>query len=147
MRTVSLIALVLCLMVQWLARLQPQLHFSTMPIFTPVSLQYEKELREGQAPLNIRQAMSILPHLERLALQGTIRQQDLLKFKENRKKMLDLRNKRHQLNIEMMELAVDIVGDLSKEQWEIIQSQRDALQAEVEMEIFDSALRKLEPTP
>ena len=147
MRKVSLIALVLCLVVQWFPRLQPDIQFSTMPIFTPVSLQYEKELRNGEPPLNIRQAMSILPQLENLALQGNIRQQDLLKFKEDRKRMLDLRNKRHELNIEMMELAVAIVGHLSEEQWQVIQSQRDALQAEVEMEIFDQALRKLDASP
>ena len=147
MRSVSLIALLLCLVVQWLPRMQPGVQFSTMPIFTPVSLQYEKELRNGEAPLNIREAMSILPQLERLASQGNIRQQDLLKFKKDRNTMLELRNKRHELNIEMMELAVAIVSDLSKEQWDVIQSQRDALQAEVEMEMFDDALRRLKSAP
>ena len=147
MRSISLVALLLCLVVQWLPRMQPGVQFSTMPIFTPVSLQYEKELRNGEAPLNIREAMSILPQLERLASQGNIRQQDLLKFKEDRKTMLELRNKRHELNIEMMELAVAIVSDLSKAQWDVIQSQRDALQAEVEMEMFDDALRRLKSAP
>ena len=147
MRIGVLIALSVCLILQWIPRFQERMYFSTMPIFTPVSLQYEKQMRNGEEPLNIRQAMSILPRLEDLVRQGKVREKDLLKFKEDRQKMLDLRNKRHELNIEMMELAVDIVGELTTEQWEIIQSQRDALQAEVEMAIFDDALRLFQSSP
>jgi len=144
MRLVVVIALVVSLLLQLIPRWQADARFEMMPIFTPVSLQYEQQLRQGTAPLNIRQAMMVLEDIDEKIDRGTVEEKDLLQLRENRKKMLEFRNRRHDLNIAMMNLAVEIVQELDPEQWNIIQSQRDAIQAKVEMEIFDDLLRRLQ---
>jgi len=142
MRALLIIVLTISLLLQLVPLWQGDEHFEVMPIFTPVSLQYEKHIRDGEKPVNIASAMEILPELERKAERGEVNKQDFLRFRENREKMLELRNKRHELNISMMTVAVEIAQELQPEQWNIIQSQRDSIQAKVEMEIFDDLLRR-----
>jgi len=141
MRITAVCLLLIALLIQWLPHWSAGSSFSTMPIFTPVSLQYEKLIRNGDKPLDIRQAMEIIHNLD--VTNGTVQENDLIKLRDDRKKMLDLRNQRHALNIEMMELAIDIVDHLTPQQWEVITAQRDAIQAQVEMDIFDDLLKKL----
>ena len=143
MRMACIIGLVLCFVGQCLLRFSPQNQISVMPIFTPVSLQYEKQMRQGEEPLNIRQAMEILKKLEGQEHKENINKQELLALKETRMKMLEYRNSRHKLNIDMMHLAVEVVQVLHQQQWDIVQSQRDAIQAKVEMQAFDQLLQKL----
>ena len=141
MRITIVAVLFLALVCQLIPYAEQGPSFSVMPIFTPVSLQYEKQIRQGQAPLNIRQAMGILEDLERTPT-SSVSVEDLRSLKENRSKILDLRNERHTLNVEMMRLSIEIVRELEPEQWEIIQSQRDAIQSKVEMEAFDRLLQR-----
>jgi hypothetical protein len=144
MRVACIVCLVCCFLGQLILRFSPQEHFSVMPIFTPVSLQYEKQMRGGEQPLNIRQAMRILERLEQQQINGKVQEQDLLALQKTRLQMLEYRNRRHELNIEMMHLAVEVVQVLNQQQWEVIQSQRDAIQAKIELQTFDNLLRKLQ---
>jgi hypothetical protein len=117
--------------------------FATMPIFTPVSLQYEQEIRGDGKTLNIREAMAEVERLSRTSAKGTLSSSAIQNLQQTRLRMLDLRNQRHELNIEMMDLAVEIVDELSPPQWAVVQSQRDAIQAKVEMDIFERLLEKV----
>ena len=117
--------------------------FATMPIFTPVSLQYEQEIRGDGKPLNIREAMAEVERLSRSSAKGTLSSSAIRNLRQTRTRMLELRNQRHELNIEMMDLAVEIVDELSPPQWAVVQSQRDAIQAKVEMDIFERLLERV----
>ena len=65
-------------------------------------------------------------------------------MQRDRAKTLDLRNERHALNVYLMEAGVEILEELDKEQWEFVQSQRDSLQKQVEMDILDSVIQELQ---
>ena len=143
MRIACLVGLILCFLGQLSLRFSPQNHLSVMPIFTPVSLQYEKQMRQGEQPLDIRQAMEIVKELDEQENIPNVNKQDLVALKETRVKMLEFRNRRHELNIDMMHLAVEVVQILHQPQWDIIQSQRDSIQAKVEIQAFDQLLQKL----
>ena len=54
---------------------------------------------------------------------------DYAQFVADRLRMLELRNRRHALNVQLMEAGVGILETLTPEQWEFIQSQRDSIQA------------------
>ena len=116
--------------------------FETMPIFTPTSLQYEKEFRGGEKPLNIAQMMEILPRLEREAKNSKLPPEQLEAFRAHRSRMLELRNQRHELNVQMMNSAIEILSVLTAEQWEFVQSNRDSIQSKIELDILERLLQK-----
>ena len=67
-------------------------------------------------------------------------QSEYEQFVADRLKMLELRNQR--LNVRLMEVSgVNIVQELTPE-WEVVQSQRDNVQAEEEAKSMETILRK-----
>ena len=115
--------------------------FEILPIFTPVSLQYEKELRQGKASIDIQKVMKKISALEKKP-SPNIDKQKLRKIQKHRKTMLDLRNERHALNVQMMENGIELLSVLTPEQWDFVQSNRDQIQKKVEMEMLERLLQK-----
>ena len=111
---------------------------STMPILTPVSLDYEKAFRSGQEPINLHVVMDAARHVD----PDRVPKAEYEQFAADRLKMLELRNQRHALNVRLMEAGVDIVQRLTPEQWEVVQSQRDKIQAEEEAKMIETILQK-----
>ena len=69
-------------------------------------------------------------------------QTDYAQFVADRMKMLELRNQRHALNVQLMEAGVGILERLTPEQWEFVQSQRDSIQATHETKAMERLLEK-----
>ena len=111
---------------------------STMPILTPVSLDYEKAFRSGQEPVNLHVVMDAARYVD----PDRVPKAEYEQFAADRLKMLELRNQRHALNVRLMEAGVDIVQRLTPEQWEVVQSQRDKIQAAAEAKNIEAILRK-----
>ena len=111
---------------------------STMPILTPVSLDYEKSFRSGQEPVNLHLVMDVARHVD----PNRVPKAEYEQFVADRLKMLELRNQRHALNVRLMEAGANIVQELTPEQWEIVQSQRDKVQAAEEAKTIETILRK-----
>ena len=135
--------LVVLLAVQSFGVWQEKTGFATMPIVTPVSLQYEQSMRQGAEPISIAKVMEIIPELQQ-GLYPNTPPSLVEKLQLDRAKMLDLRNERHALNVYLMGAGVKILQELDKEQWEFVQSQRDNLQKQVEMDILDSVIEQLQ---
>ena len=111
---------------------------STMPILTPVSLDYEKAMRAGQEPVNLHLVIDAAKHVDPLKVPKT----EYKEFAADRQKMLELRNQRHALNVRLMEAGIKIVQELTPEQWEVVQSQRDKVLAVEEAKTVETILRK-----
>mgnify|MGYP004186443701 CR=1 FL=1 len=121
-----------------LLRPSSDIDVSTMPILTPVSLDYEKAFRSGQEPINLHIVMDAARHVD----PDRVPKAEYEQFSADRLKMLELRNQRHALNVRLMEAGVDIVQRLTPEQWEIVQSQRDKIQADEEAKMIETILQK-----
>ena len=111
------------------------------PIFTPVSLDYERKLRAGP-PVTTG---DVAKRLQAALDSGTdFTQAELERLQTWRMEMLELRNQRHALNVELMIGAVELAAVLTPDQWEMLSSQRDHLKSKIELDIFEELLRRLE---
>ena len=110
----------------------------TMPILTPVSLAYEKDLRAGQEPADLHMVIDAARRVD----PTKVSKADYAQFVADRLKMLELRNQRHALNVQLMEAGVEILETLTPEQWDFIQSQRDSIQATHETKEMEKLLDK-----
>ena len=110
----------------------------TMPILTPVSLDYERGFRAGQEPADLHMVMAAARHVDQTKVSKT----DYEHFVADRLRMLELRNQRHDLNVRLMESGVGILEELAPKQWEFVQSQRDSIQAEHEAKTMEELLKK-----
>ena len=54
-----------------------------------------------------------------------------------------MRNERHDLNIKMMENSILLLSDLTPEQWDFIQSNRDKIQSKIELDILEQLIQEL----
>ena len=125
-------------------RLQTANFVMGTPIFTPVSLDYEKQLRSGP-PVSTG---DVAKRLQAGIDNGTaLTSAELKRLQTWRMQMLELRNQRHALNVELMIGAVELAAVLTSEQWEMLSSQRDHLKAKLELDIFEELLRRLERSP
>ena len=111
---------------------------NTMPILTPVSLEYEQALRAGEEPANLHAIMDAVRHVN----PDRVSKAEYEQFVADRQQMLVLRNQRHQLNVRLMEAGVSLLQTLTPEQWEFVQSQRDAIQAKHEAFSMERLLEK-----
>jgi hypothetical protein len=57
--------------------------------------------------------------------------------------MLELRNRRHTLNIALMDVGVAIAKELSPAQWQQVHMQRDALRGRAEADVLERVLNRL----
>ena len=122
-------------------RLQTAKFVRGTPIFTPVSLDYEKQLRSGP-PVNTG---DVAKRLQTAIDSGTVvTSAELERLQAWRMQMLELRNQRHSLNVELMIGAVELAAVLTSEQWNMLSSQRDHLKSKLELGIFEELLRRLE---
>ena len=110
----------------------------TMPILTPVSLAYEEAFRAGREPVDLHLVMDASRNVD----PKKVSQTDVKQFTADRTKMLELRNQRHLLNVRLMDSGVAILENLTPEQWEFIQSQRDSIQASHEVKEMEALLQK-----
>lgn len=110
----------------------------TMPILTPVSLDYERRQRQGEEPVDIHRVINAATHIN----PKQVPQAEYEQFVADRMEMLSLRNRRHELNVRLMEAGVGLLEILTLDQWTFIQSQRDAIQAEQESEQLQRILEK-----
>jgi hypothetical protein len=121
----------------------------TLPLFVPVSLEYEKAMRtarsqpagrggeEATAVAEVLATMdldpatkaAITPHVEALGLA--------------RQRVLALRNERHQLNVALMEVGTELGATLTERQWDIVERGRDAVRAEEDAAVFERLRQKL----
>lgn len=110
----------------------------TMPILTPVSLDYERTYRAGHEPADLHLVMAAARQVDPTKVPKT----DYAQFVADRLKMLELRNHRHALNVRLMDAGVKILEELTQEQWQFVQSQRDSIQAAHETKEMEALLQK-----
>jgi len=110
----------------------------TLPILSPVSLQYEQELRSGKRPANVHAVVNRVLMVD----PSQVPKEAVQQFMDDRLSMLTLRNERHQLNVRLMKSGVSLLETLTPEQWELVQSQRDQIQATHEMAAMEQLLQK-----
>ena len=119
--------------------------FATLPILVPASLEYEARMRveRGQpapsAPLDAAAAAQAV--LDRPATPDA--RANVQALRDERLALLDLRNRRHALNVRIMDVGLDVARELTPEQWAVIDSQRDALKARAEAATFGRVLQGL----
>ena len=110
----------------------------TLPILSPVSLQYEEALRDGEPPANLHGVVERVLNVD----PTKVPKENVEQFIQDRLSMLSLRNERHELNVRLMESGVSLLEELSPEQWEMVQSQRDQIQSNHEMKAMEKLLQK-----
>ena len=121
---------------------------ATLPIFVPTSLAYEQAMRAergqpaergGQEAVEIARALLESPSLPTdPALAAQIAQ-----IRDTRAALLEVRNRRHALNISLMDVGVAVTRELSAAQWDQIHMNRDALRTETEMDVYARLLERL----
>ena len=87
-------------------RLQSAQFVKGTPIFTPVSLDYERKLRGGAS----KSTGDVARRIEKAIDEGTavLSVEELHQLKTWRLEMLELRDRRHALNVQLMTGAVDL---------------------------------------
>ena len=117
---------------------EDQSSIRTLPILSPVSLQYEQELRAGKQPANLHAVMKGVLNVD----PDEVPKEHVEQFIQDRLSMLTLRNERHQLNVRLMESGVSLLEELTPKQWEAVQSQRDQIQSNHEMVAMEQLLQQ-----
>ena len=126
-----------------LGRAQPT--HAVLPIFVPVSLEHERAMRTklgqpagrgGEEAVDLARALldvevppAVGPTLERLRV--------------GRLALLQLRDRRHQLNVALMNVGVALGAELTPEQWTHVISHRDELRSVTDAAVFDRLLGAL----
>ena len=146
-------ALVAVLAIAVAAQLRLVLHrgpgFATLPIFVPDSAIHEKAQRDarGQAPgRGGEEALLAADALLRAPLDPATtpaRQKLVADLRADRARLLDARNRRHALNIRLMDVGVELARELTPAQWDAIHMRRDALRAQADDEVFDRVEERL----
>ncbi len=127
----------------FLGRAQPT--HAVLPIFVPVSLDHERAMRTklgqpvgrggeeavelARALLDVEVPPSVGPTLERL--------------RASRLALLELRDRRHQLNVALMNVGVALGAELTPDQWTHVISHRDELRSVTDAAVFDRLLGAL----
>jgi len=120
-----------------------------LPIFVPVSLEYERAMRrQRNQPVGRggEQALELVRVLLAEPLEPATAAQlepSIRALRDSRARLLELRNRRHALNVAMMDLGVALVAELEPGQWEVINAQRDVLRASGDLAAFDQLLESL----
>ena len=123
----------------------------TLPLFVPVSLEYERALQAthkstghgGEEAATVAKLLSgftlddatkaaIAPHVQALG--------------DARQRVLALRNERHQLNVALMQVGAALGTTLDAAQWDIVQRGRDAVRAKDDAAVFERLREQLEPS-
>jgi hypothetical protein len=116
--------------------------FATLPVFVPASLEHERAMREARGQPAGRGGEEALRAAEALLRapvdpsRAPAQRDALARVRATREALLQARNRRHALNIALMDMAVEVARDLSPEQWDAIHMRRDALRGKAEAELF-----------
>ena len=121
--------------------------FKTLPILVPVSLEHERAARKGAPAVSGEEAIRLAGEL--LARELTEDQRSALRLEveamaATRARMLELRGRRHELNIALMDVGVAVAAELTPDQWAQIHMRRDALRAKAEADTFQRVLERLQ---
>lgn len=120
--------------------------YATLPIFVPVSLEYERQMRsDRQQPAGKggEEANDLVRELlSRTDVDPALAPQ-IAALKVQRDKLLDARNRRHALNIALMDVGVAVTTQLTPSQWDRIHMQRDAIRGKSDAAVFARVMEKL----
>lgn len=126
--------------------------FATLPVFVPVSLEYEKRMRAergqpagrgGEEAFALAEGLLALPELGDLAAKDPTLRGKVEALRETRAALLDARGRRHALNIALMDVGVAVARELEPAQWDRIHMRRDEVRGKAEAEVFDRLLERL----
>lgn len=127
--------------------------FATLPIFVPVSLEYERQMRaeRGQpARRGGEEAMQLAASLERSVNDGRLTPEEaraltphLQAIARTRAAILDARGRRHNLNIALMDVGVAATRVLTPAQWDAVHMTRDGVRAGADAVVLDRLLKRL----
>ncbi len=132
------VLLILQCIILWSVCTIPQSDTAVLPILTPVSLEYEKAYRSGEPPVDIHQMMDRIQQVQPTSSpENSI---EVRNFISDRKQMLELRNRRHELNIELMNAGIELISMLNDDQWSLVQSQRDRVKLDKEESLMEELL-------
>ncbi len=123
-----------------LGRSQPT--HAVLPIFVPVSLEHERAMRQalGQpAGRGGEEAVELARALVDVDLPPDVAPA-VARLRERRLALLALRDRRHQLNVALMNVGVAVGAELTADQWSYVISHRDDLRAVSDAAIFDRVL-------
>lgn len=127
----------------------PASGLESLPIFVPASLEVEQLLRAergqeaGRGGLEAADLAQALLRERFDAATAARLEAPLQDVRAAREALLDARNRRHQLNVTLMQAGVRIGRELSPAQWEHVISSRDAVKATEEAQLFDALDRAL----
>ena len=135
--------LVLLLIVQiqilWMIHTVPTSDTALMPILTPVSIEHERSFREGVGgAVDIHKMIETVHQIEPQSKSSSAKA--VVQFVSDRKRMLELRNRRHELNTNLMNSGIHLIALLDEQQWIWVQSQRDRVQLRQEETNLDALL-------
>lgn len=122
--------------------------FATLPIFVPASLAHEKALRAERGQPAGKGGVEAVELAESLLRDATVSSDPALAGEvaalgETRARLLDARNRRHALNIRLMDVGVAVARELTPAQWDAIHMRRDAIRGKAERDLFARLLAKL----
>ncbi len=123
--------------------------FATLPIFVPDSSLHEAAQRDarGQPPgRGGEEALLAAETLLRAPLDPATtpeRQRLVAALRADRARLLDARNRRHALNIRLMDVGVELARELTPAQWDAIHMRRDALRAQADDAVFERVEARL----
>lgn len=142
------VVLALTALVQLRTLSRPGSGFATLPILVPVSLEHEAAARaEGQAqvqaPLDTAAIEELLAALEAAPPDPALAPR-VQAFAQARADLLALRDRRHQLNVRLMHLGMQVAAVLGPEQWQAVVDHRDAARAEADAALLDRVLERLQ---
>lgn len=122
----------------------PASGLETLPIFVPASLEVEALMRTERGQAAGRGGLEAAD-LARALLQERFDDetasrltQPLARLRAARHALLDARDRRHQLNVTLMQAGVRIGRELTPPQWTHVISSRDAVKATEEAALFDA---------
>ncbi|RME26600.1 MAG: hypothetical protein D6798_06360 [Deltaproteobacteria bacterium] len=126
--------------------------FETMPILVPTSLTYEARLREARNQPPGRGGAEAVELAEDLLGEDLLAEggggdprlvAEIEALAEERARLLALRDRRHQLNVALMDVGVEVARRLRPDQWHEVVMHRDARRATAEAATFDRLLARL----
>jgi hypothetical protein len=122
---------------------------ATLPIFVPTSLAYEQAMRAERGQPAARGGQEAMEIARALLESGDLPEDDpalaaqIAQVRDTRAALLEVRNRRHALNIALMNVGVAITRELDTEQWDQIHMNRDILRTSTEMDIYARLLERL----
>ncbi len=136
---------------QLMERCEVATGFSTMPILSPVSPEIESALRKSRGqgtPVNPRRAVRIVQAIESdKALEGSARKtvgKYLDRAIQTLAALRRARDRRHGLNVEMMEVGVQVSSRLTPAQWASVHLHRDSRDGAAEVQTLERLRARLQ---